>query len=183
MDLSSAIQDFHRARRRAAMQELTSWLKGETADLLSYEEVRRQLKATAGAERGLHDIPLDAIVGSVGRYADFTRGFLPKDEVNVQRWARVKVATLGMTGLPAIDVYRIGDVYFVSDGSHRVSVARELGATHIQAYVTEADLYLWVAERRAASSTHCASSPRFWTSVVTSWRSVPRPPSSTSATL
>ncbi len=136
MDLSSAIEDFHRARRRAAMQELISWLKGETADLLSYEEVRRQLKATAGAERGLHDIPLDAIVGSVGRYTDFTRSFLPKDEVNVQRWARVKVATLGMTGLPAIDVYRIGDVYFVSDGNHRVSVARELGATHIQAYVT-----------------------------------------------
>jgi nucleotide-binding universal stress UspA family protein len=89
------------------------------------------------AERGLQDIPLDAIVGSVGRYTDFTRGFLPRREVNPDRWARVKVAASGLVGLPPIDVYRIGEAYFVLDGNHRVSVARALGATHIQAYVTE----------------------------------------------
>ncbi|MGC9468398.1 MAG: universal stress protein, partial [Anaerolineae bacterium] len=85
----------------------------------------------------LQDIPIDAIVGSVGRYSDFTRSFLPRQEVDPHRWARVKVAATGLAGLSPIEVYQIGDVYFVSDGNHRVSVARELGATHIQAYVTE----------------------------------------------
>jgi nucleotide-binding universal stress UspA family protein len=135
--IRSAIEDFHRARRKAALQELLARIRGEPVTLLSYEEVRRMLQATTGRERGLQDISLDAIVGSVGRYTDFTRTFLPKDEVNAQRWARVKAATMDMAGLPPIQVYQIGGIYFVRDGNHRVSVAREIGATYIQAYVTE----------------------------------------------
>lgn len=137
VNINTAVVDFHRARRRAALQELFARIRGESVALLSYEEVRRKLKASSGRERGLRDVPLDAIVGSVGRYTDFTRTFLPKDEVDAHRWARVKVAALDMAGLPPIELYRIGDVYFVRDGHHRVSVAREIGATHIQAYVTE----------------------------------------------
>lgn len=136
-NMHTAVQDFQRARRKAAMQELFARLKGESVALLSYEDVRRKLKITSERERGLQDVPLDAIIGSVGRYSDFTRTFLPKEEVNPHRWARVKVAAMDMTGVPPIEVYRIGDAYFVSDGNHRVSVAREIGAKHIQAYVTE----------------------------------------------
>jgi len=137
MDMQAAVQDFHRARQRAGLQELAARLRGEPADLLSYEEVRSKLKITSGIERGLQDVPLDAIIGSVGRYTDFTRTFLPKQKMDAQRWARVKMATLDMTGVPAIDVYQIDEAYFVKDGNHRVSVARELGFTHIQAHVTE----------------------------------------------
>jgi len=136
-DLSSAIGDFRRARSQANLKELLARLKGETTQLLSYDEVRSKLKLHGGVERGLKDIPLDSIVGSVGRYTDFTRDFLPRQEVDQERWARVKVATSGLAGLPPIDVYQIGEVYFVKDGNHRVSVARQLGATHIQAYVTD----------------------------------------------
>jgi nucleotide-binding universal stress UspA family protein len=135
--LSSAIEDFHRARRQANLKELLARLTGESTLLLSYDEVRRQLRGAGGVERGLKDIPLDAIVGSVGRYTDFTRDFLPRREVSAERWARVKIVASGLIGLPPIEVYQIGEVYFVKDGNHRVSVARRLGATHIQAYVTE----------------------------------------------
>lgn len=135
--MPQAIADFHRARRRAAIQELIACLKGEPVGLLSYEEVRQRLNLRSQREKGLADVPLDAIVGSVDRYTDFTRGFLPRAEVDPQRWARVKMQTTGLVGLPPIEVYKIGDAYFVKDGNHRVSVARELGATHIQAYVTE----------------------------------------------
>jgi hypothetical protein len=76
-------------------------------------------------------------VGSVGRYDDFTRSFLPRRDSDAGRWARVKAATLDLTGLPPIEVYQIGQAYFVLDGNHRVSVARQLGAPTIQAYVTE----------------------------------------------
>lgn len=134
---AAALKDFHEARRRAAMEAIIARLTGKSDHLLSYEDVRRKLKARGGAVRGLQDIPLDAIVGSVGRYSDFTRSFLPKRDSDRERWARVKAIVTGMQGLPPIEVYQIGDAYFVRDGNHRVSVARELGASHIQAYVTE----------------------------------------------
>lgn len=137
VNLASAVQDFRRARRRAALDAIVSRLTGRSSDLLSYDEVRRKLKATASSARGLHEIPLDAIVGSVGRYTDFTRNFLPRNDRDEDRWARVKAAMLEGVGLPPIEVYKIGDAYFVRDGNHRVSIARELGATHIEAYVTE----------------------------------------------
>lgn len=132
-----AVYDFHRARRQAALQDIMARLTGKSADLLSYEDVRRRLKARSTTARELKDIPLDAIVGSVGRYADFTRSFLPRQDSDQERWARVKAAATGLVGLPPIQVYQIGEAYFVLDGNHRVSVARQLGATHIQAYVIE----------------------------------------------
>jgi nucleotide-binding universal stress UspA family protein len=97
------------------------------------------LKAKAGQRIGLRDIPLSAIIGSVGRYSDFTRSFLPLQSKDEQRWAMVHKRSTDLEGLPPIEVYQIGEAYFVRDGNHRVSVARRLGATHIQAYVTVVD--------------------------------------------
>lgn len=135
--MPAAVIDFRRARRKAALQELVARLTGQSSNLLSYEEVRQKLGTGTERDRGLQDIPLDAIVGSVGRYTDFTRTFLPRHDESVHRWARIKMAAFGLGGLPPIEVYKIGDVYFVKDGNHRVSVAREVEATYIQAYVTE----------------------------------------------
>jgi nucleotide-binding universal stress UspA family protein len=112
-------------------------LSGRSNELLSYEDVRQKLKTGSAIPRGLRDVPLDLIVGSVGRYGDFTRNFLPRKDSDEQRWARVKVATMDLTGVPPIELYQIGEVYFVLDGNHRVSVARELGVQTIQAYVQE----------------------------------------------
>jgi nucleotide-binding universal stress UspA family protein len=135
--LASAVTDFRRARYRAAWEQIMARLSGRSNDLLSYEDVRKKLKAGSAIPRGLRDVPLDLIVGSVGRYGDFTRNFLPRKDSDEQRWARVKVATMDLTGLPPIELYQIGEVYFVLDGNHRVSVARELGVQTIQAYVQE----------------------------------------------
>jgi nucleotide-binding universal stress UspA family protein len=137
-NIQSALHDFQRARSRAAFQEIIARLTGKSTELLSYEEVRKSLKLGAGlASRGLQDIPLDAIVGSVDRYGDYTRTFLPRHDVDAWRWARVQMAMTNLAGLPPIEVYKVGDVYFVLDGNHRVSVARQLGNSYIQAYVTE----------------------------------------------
>lgn len=132
-----AIRDFRRARRQAAVEQVMALLTGRSVDLLSYDQVREKLKVRGGRDVGLKDIPLDAIVGSVGRYSDFTRSFLPRQDSDEQRWARVQLAVTDFEGVPPIEVYQIGDAYFVQDGNHRVSVARQFGATHIQAYVTE----------------------------------------------
>lgn len=135
----SAISDFQQARQRAALQSIAARLTGRSVELLSYDEVYKMLRPTGSADRGLHDIPLDAIVGSVGRYTDFTRTFLPRRSSDEQRWARVKavVDQESMGALPPIEVYQIGEAYFVKDGNHRVSIARREGYAYISAYVTE----------------------------------------------
>ncbi len=134
---STAIMDFRQARMQADLKELIGSITGEPTQLLSFDEVRQKLRLQSTTDLGTLDIPLDAIVGSVGRYTDFTRGFLPRRKVQPERWANVKIAASGLIGLPPIYVYKIGEVYFVMDGNHRVSVARQSGAKFIQAYVTE----------------------------------------------
>lgn len=132
-----AIEDFDNARRKASVEQVLSRLRGRPDTLLAYEEVRRLVGEHSRVDRGLKEIPLDAIVGSVGRYTDFTRTFLPRSDTLQQRWARVKTVATDMGGWPPIEVYLLGDVYFVIDGNHRVSVARQMGLDTITAYVTE----------------------------------------------
>jgi nucleotide-binding universal stress UspA family protein len=133
-----AIADFQAARQRASIQDILARITGRPAELLSYEEVAEKLKLRIRTERGIQHIPLDAIVGSVGRYTDFTRTFLPRRKEDRDRWAGVRAAFLeDGAGLPPIDVYKVGDVYFVIDGNHRVSIARQEGAKSIEAHVVE----------------------------------------------
>ncbi|MEA2009066.1 MAG: universal stress protein, partial [Chloroflexota bacterium] len=142
MDVSfyvRALEDYKDARRNAAFQGLIALLTGKTAELelLSYEEVRQKLRGVASNREYRKTIPLDSIVGSVGRYHDFTRNFLPRESIDKERWAHVMAKASSFRGLPPIDVYQIGEVYFVLDGNHRVSVARQMGNETIEAYVTK----------------------------------------------
>ncbi len=132
-----ALDDFRQARRKAAMQQILARFTGEQTELLSYDDIRKRLKVTNLRERGLQDIPVEKIIGSVGRYKDFSRSFLPKSDTSSERWARVKTAVDDLTGVPPIEVYQLGDAYFVIDGNHRVSIAQQLDAPTISAYVTE----------------------------------------------
>ena len=133
----SAKEDFLRARHRADLEKIVASLTGKSADLLSFEEVRKKVRGVRGNRRVLKDVPLDSIVGSVGRYEDFTRDFLPRRDSDKERWARVELLANESTGLPPVELFQIGDAYFVNDGNHRVSVARQSGHTHIEAYVTD----------------------------------------------
>lgn len=138
----SALRDFRRARRRADVQRVLTLLSGGLLSgagekLLAYDEVRRRLKAVETPRRQLEYIPLDAIVGSVGRYQDFNRSFMPLSDAQKGRWVDVQQAMTSLEGVPPIEVYKLGGAYFVKDGHHRVSVARQLGAKRIEAYVTQ----------------------------------------------
>lgn len=128
---------FDKARRQALIQDILAIVSHRSTDLLPFEEVRRQLRGGQEIRRGLQEIPLDKIVGSVGRYRDFTRAFLPRNEALAERWKRLDMALNRMEPIPPIEVYKLGDAYFVKDGNHRVSVARANGLTYIEAYVTE----------------------------------------------
>jgi hypothetical protein len=132
-----SLEKFRRNVSKAQIADLMAKMTGGKVDLLSYDEVAKRIKSRQQIEMGTQMIPLDKIVGSVGRYRDFTRTFLPRAGVSPERWARVDAVMNSLEGFPPIEVYKIGDVYFVRDGNHRVSVARANGLTHIEAYVTE----------------------------------------------
>jgi hypothetical protein len=130
-------ETFNAARRRGFVQDILAELSGRPDKLLSFSEVREQLRPLEPAEDArLEEIPLDRIVGSVGRYQDFNRAFLPRAHIDPQRWMRID-RLRRHRDLPPIDVFQIGDVYFVQDGNHRVSVARARHDKTIRAWVVE----------------------------------------------
>ncbi len=134
---SASLQIFNAAKRRAFVQDMLAELSGRSDDLLSFHDVQEQLNLSdPGQDAHLEEIPLDRILGSVGRYRDFNRAFLPRAHIDAQRWTRV--ARMGsQAALPPIRVFRIGEVYFVQDGNHRVSVARARKQKTIMAHVID----------------------------------------------
>ena len=132
--------DFSRARRRRVLDRLAARLRREPADfhvILPFEEVVAALGWRGERRLGLQTIPLDSIVGTVGRERDFDRRFQPTSRRTRKRWERIATAARRGEAFPPIDVYRIGDAHFVKDGHHRVSVARAQRLPDIDAYVTE----------------------------------------------
>jgi hypothetical protein len=132
--------DFGRARRRRMFSRLAARLRGEPGDvnvILPFEEVVAALGRRGERRLGLQTIDLDSIVGTVDRQREFDRRFRPTSGRVRPRWERINVAQRRGDPMPPIDVYRIGDLHFVKDGHHRVSVAWALGHGDINAYVTE----------------------------------------------
>jgi hypothetical protein len=135
-----AQSDFARARRREVLARLAKRIRREPADVhmvLPFEEVRDALGFRGERHLGLQVIPLDSIVGTVDRIREFDRRFRPTSRRVRDRWQRVAEAQRRGQAMPPISVYRIGDLHFVEDGHHRVSVARAQGRRDIDAYVTE----------------------------------------------
>jgi uncharacterized ParB-like nuclease family protein len=132
---SSALKAFRQARWRADLQKLWARLKGQSSELLCYYEVRELLRPEASFTVSREEIPLERIAGSVERCTDYTLDFSPLKDSDQDRWTSVSLAFAAARVLPPIRVYRTGDLYFVIDGNHRVSVARQLGRTHIEAHV------------------------------------------------
>ncbi len=125
-----------RARRKALVQRVVSTFKNDSVDLIPFEEVKTRLHLTQKYYRGLENIDLARIRGSVGRYRDFTSAFLPRRNHMRQRWQRVN-KIVSTQSMPPIEVYQVGKAYFVLDGNHRVSNARLEGLKTIAAYVCE----------------------------------------------
>ncbi|NIH85401.1 ParB N-terminal domain-containing protein [Amycolatopsis granulosa] len=137
---ADAEHDFLRARRRQVLSRLANWLRREPDDvniMLPFDEVVDALGYLSERRIGLRVIPLSSIVGSVDRGRDFDRRFRPTSGRVRERWERLALAARRGESIPPIEVYRVGDLHFVIDGHHRVSVAYALGLTTIDAMVTE----------------------------------------------
>lgn len=132
--------DFERALFKGFWRQVISYLKGTTNNLLPYDDIRKLLPMKGQRYLGLREVSIDKIIGSQGRYLDFDRAFLPTQTRTKGRWMSIDKAHLEQIILPPVDLYKIGEVYFVRDGNHRVSVARERGQQFIDAYVIEIDV-------------------------------------------
>ncbi len=135
-----AQHDFLRARRRATIARLIARLRGEPDDVtvtLPYEEVIAALGYASEHAIGPQVVQLDTIVGSVDRDRDFDRRFRPRSARVRSRWEQIAEAVRRGESMPPVDLVRVGEIHFVKDGHHRVSVARALGWSDIDAYVTE----------------------------------------------
>lgn len=129
--------DFDRARNKALVSDLLSVLSGRENRLLPFHEIRRRLNPEGESYRGVQTVPISKIVGSMDRYQDFDRAFLPRKKFTQGRWKNVDRAYYEDVHLPPVQLYKVGDIYFVKDGNHRVSVARERGVEFIDAEVIE----------------------------------------------
>lgn len=135
---ADAEADFLRARRHQVAAGLAARVRGrDGADrqALSFQEVVDALGFVREQHLGTRVVPLDRIVGSVDKVRDFDPKFRPRTGRSRQRWERIAEAARRGEPLPPIDVYQVGDMYFVRDGHHRVSVYRALDLGTIEADV------------------------------------------------
>jgi len=134
---SRARADFSRARFKSFIHQVTSRLSGQRTTLLSYDEIKEKLHIGGPIYRGVKTIKLEQIAGSLNRYHEFDSAFLPKEDQLSNRWQSVDRAFYQDVHLPPVVLYKVGEVYFVVDGHHRVSVAREQGQVFIEAEIRE----------------------------------------------
>ena len=129
--------DFQRARFKAFMNRVWGAISGQRSTLLSYDEIKEKLHVGGPVYRGVKTIRVDQIAGSLNRYHEFDAVFLPASDKLADRWQSVNRAFYQEISLPPVVLYKVGEVYFVVDGHHRVSVAREQGQIFIEAEVRE----------------------------------------------
>jgi hypothetical protein len=135
---ADAEADFLRARRLQVITALTARLlrkEGGDRKALSFQEVVDALGLVGEVALGIRVIPVDQIVGSVDRVREFDPKFRPRSGLSRRRFERIDEAARRGEPLPPIDVYQIGDIYFVRDGHHRVAVHRALDLPEIEADV------------------------------------------------
>jgi hypothetical protein len=132
-----ARSDFQRARFKAFMNRAWATLSGQPTTLLSYDEIKEKLHIGGPIYRGVQTVRVEQIEGSLNRYHEFDRVFKPASDKLAERWQSVNRAFYQEISLPPVVLYKVGEVYFVVDGHHRVSVAREQGQIFIEAEVRE----------------------------------------------
>ena len=140
METIRAREDFDAARFKAFRRAVTAALTRRGSRLLSLDEVLEAAGAEGRSFGGIQEIPLERVIGSAAyatKGGDFGPEFLPISARLRDRWTRIYREMVEGDELPPIDVYKVGDWYFVIDGHHRVSVARSLGRATINARVVE----------------------------------------------
>lgn len=134
-----AREEWSDARRKFFWNQMLELIGDKPTELLDFNDISKRLHLRTAIYRGIQDVPLAKIIGSVGRYQDFRGEFLPTNPEMRDRWQRIAAVYLDPLsgGVPPVELYKVGDSYFVKDGNHRVSVANQLEMNTIEAHVWE----------------------------------------------
>ena len=127
--------DFESARRRAKLSRVISLFSRKRLNLLSLRDLQAFANIEYYSYRGIEQVQVACIVGSTDRYNDFDGSFYPSQAHTRERWERVDLAMLADATLPPVELFKVGDMYFVKDGNHRVSVAKYRGVDFLDAEV------------------------------------------------
>ncbi len=134
---AEAINQFGSARFKSLLNNLKYFVSSKENELLSFEKISKGLSLYNQRRLGIKTVQVDKITGSIDRYKDFDRFFLPKKAHLEHRWSNIYAAYSNDIALPAVQLYKVSEIYFVLDGNHRISVAKRLGVKYIDAEVTE----------------------------------------------
>jgi hypothetical protein len=135
--INRSYEQFEEARFKSLLANLKYILIGKNSELLSFDRIKKDFGLYKQNYLGIQTVEVDRIVGSLDRYTDFDRFFLPKKAHLQKRWANIHNLLIRDVILPPVKLYKVGQVYFVLDGNHRVSVSRKIGVKYIDAEVTE----------------------------------------------
>jgi hypothetical protein len=135
-----AVARYRQAQRRARLERLAALLLGHANRLLHLGSVEANANLRGGRYAGLRSVPINQIRGSEGRCDDFDADFCPLKSHNRSRWLGLAAAWQRGAVLPPVELIQVGEVYFVRDGHHRISVARAFGQEQIDAEVTAWDV-------------------------------------------
>jgi len=140
--IRSALLLYERARRRGSIRRIWAALTNRACRLLDLDAVERECTIRGRRHAGIQAVSLDRIRGSEGRCRDFDRAFYPlRPHVHDKdRWLRIAAVQQMGLALPPVELVRVGDLYFVRDGHHRISVARMRGQRAVDAIVTVWDV-------------------------------------------
>ena len=126
-----------RRRRREAVEE---WSAGRRK-LPSLYEAHPEATRAPRRPLGVRSVPLDRIVGTMRHPSQNTADFLPLPGLRGEnwraRWQRITRANDRLEVLPPVELFQVGDEYYVADGHNRVAAAREAEAVEIDAMVTQ----------------------------------------------
>lgn len=134
-----ARHDFQNAMRRGWLHRMAHRLLRHEVRLLPFELAQRCMRLGGRRDLGIHAVEIDRIIGSLGRFDEFDRWFYPHREETLWRWVSIDRAQYEGINLPPVDLYKVGEIYFVIDGNHRISVARSFGQQYIEAHIIEID--------------------------------------------
>lgn len=135
-----ATMDFDQAYKKGFFRVILNKLTQKRSGLVSFDEIRNKLEISNQRDIGMQEIMIEKVIGSLNRYQDFDDSFLPRQTHTRSRWENIDRVYLKGEYLPPVEVYKIGEFFFVIDGNHRVSVAREKGQVFIDAHVIELEI-------------------------------------------
>lgn len=153
---NTALNQFRATLFRGKISRLTRKMLGRTQRLYDLHALKQELSLCGSSYAGIRVVRIDAIIGSEGRTADFDRDFRPMKGSVRERWVSMAIAYLARITLPPVQLIQVGEVYFVRDGHHRISVSRIFGQVAM-----DAEVITWKAMPPFPWRPRCEEKPNF----------------------